>query len=272
MSVPTLRPSRVLRVMRDGGVAKCVKLNLADPAVARIAGQAGFDCVWLDLEHVPNTLRDIERSILAATIEDCDALVRVSRGSYSEYIRPLELDAAGIMVPHVLTAEDAREIVQHTRFQPVGHRPLDGGNADGGYCAVPVEQYLHHANHERFVIVQIEDAEALEQLDDIAGVPGIDMLLFGPGDFTHGLGIPGQMDDPRVHEARQAVADAARRHGKFAGTPCGIGQIEAFTEMGYQFLPVGADVVALGDAFRHIVAAFTGGPAQTATGVYQADD
>lgn len=265
-----LRPSRVLRRLRAGETATCVKINLADPAVVQIAGQVGFDCVWLDLEHVPHSIRDIVNSINAAKAHDCDALVRVSKGSYSDYIRPLEADASGIMVPHVISGKEAANVAMTTRFHPIGLRALDGGNADGAFCAAPLDQYIAHANHERFVIVQIEDPEAIDHLDAIAQTPGIDMLFFGPGDFTHALGVPGAFDDPRVQAARVNVVEAAHRHGKFAGTVTSIRNIEEMKSIGYQFLSCGADVVALLDAFRQTINGFGQNPdRQGETGAYR---
>jgi 4-hydroxy-2-oxoheptanedioate aldolase len=160
------------------------------------------------------------------------------------------------MVPHVKTAQEAKQIAEQTRFYPIGMRALDGGNADGAYAAVPTARYIEHANHERFVVVQIEDPQAMEQLDDIAATPGIDMLFFGPGDYSQGLGIPGQIDDPRIEQARRRVAEAAERHGKFAGTVSGPDRIPATIDLGYRFISVGADVVALGNAFRQTIARF----------------
>ncbi len=256
-----LRPSRVLQKLRQGDVATCVKINLADPRVAEIAGMAGFDCVWLDLEHVPNTMQDIEQSVRAAKAYDCDAMVRVQRGSYSDMVRPLEMDGTGILVPHVFTGAEAGQIAHQTRFHPIGRRALDSGNADGAYCTVPLENYLEHANHQRFVIVQIEDPEAMDELDAIAATPGIDMLFFGPADFSHGLGIPGKFDDPRIDAARREVAQAALRHGKFAATTTSSNGISAMVDMGYRFINVGADVIALTQTFSEILAAFGRQPA-----------
>ena len=251
-----LRPSRVLKKLRAGGVASCVKLNLADASVAEIAALCGFDCIWTDNEHVPNTLRDVEQQVRAAKMHDADTLVRVQRGSYSDMIRPLELDAAGIMVPHLMSAAEARDIARQTRFHPIGRRPLDGGNSDGAFCMTPLARYIEHANQERFVAVQIEDPEPLEELDAIAATEGIDMLFFGPGDFTQAIGKPGGFDDPRVEDARRRVAEAAARHGKFAGTVGSIETLPTLIEMGYRFVSVGADVVALTQRFRAIAEAF----------------
>lgn len=251
-----LRPSRVLNKLRNGQIASCVKLNLADARVAEIAAVCGFDCVWADMEHTPNTLADVENQIRGAKVHDVDTLVRVPRGSYSDLIWPLEMDAAGIMVPHLMSAAEARQIARNTRFHPIGRRPLDGGNTDGAWCMVPTEEYVRQANEQRFVVVQIEDPEPMAELDEIAAVPGIDMLFFGPGDFSQGIGAPGKFDDPRLIEARRLVADAARQNGKFAGTVGSIESLPSLIELGYRFISVGADVVALTAYFQRIVAGF----------------
>jgi 4-hydroxy-2-oxoheptanedioate aldolase len=247
-----MQRSKVLEKLRAGEFVGCVKMNLADPRVADIAGLVGLECLWLGMEHTPNTLEQIEHCIRAAKMHDMDTLVRVERGSYSDLVRPLEMDATGIMVPHVMSAADARAIVRQTRFHPIGRRPIDGGNSDGAYCMIPVADYLRQANEQRFLVLQIEDPETMDELDEIAGLEGVDMLFFGPGDYSHGLGIPGQMDDPRIDQARRAVADAARRHGKYAGTTGRLKGLDHLREIGYQFVALGADVLALTDYFGRI--------------------
>ena len=86
-----MRPSRALKKMREGYVATCIKLNTSDYRVAELAAICGFDCVWVDMEHVPNGIETIEKAVLATKIYDCDLLTRVSKGSYSDYIKPLRL-------------------------------------------------------------------------------------------------------------------------------------------------------------------------------------
>jgi len=251
-----MRRSRVLAKLRAGKLAGCVKLNLGDPRVAEIAAASGVDCIWIDLEHVGNDLREVENQIRAAKVFDVDTVVRVPRGSYSDLVRPLEMDATGIMVPHVMSARDARQVVWQTRFHPVGRRPLDGGNADGAYCTIPPDEYTRQANRERFLIVQIEDPEPMAELDEIARVEGIDVILFGPGDFSHGIGCVGRLDDPRVVEAERRIAETALRHGKFAGAVAGLDTLPAKLALGYRFINVGADVLALTDYFGRIAQAF----------------
>ena len=246
----------MLRKLRAGQVVSCVKTNLVDGRVAEIAGIVGFDCFWTCMEHIPTDWSAIEQQIWAAKAHDMDVMVRVARGSYSDYIRPLEIDAAGIMVPHVMSAEDARAVVRMTRFQPIGRRPIDGGNADGAFCQIDIEEYIRQANEQRFIVLQMEDPEPFEELDAIAAVEGYDMLLFGPGDFSHGIGVVGQMDDPRVVEARQRVAQVAAAHGKFAGIPASVEQIPDLVEMGYQFFNLAADVLSIGTHWSQVIEQF----------------
>jgi 4-hydroxy-2-oxoheptanedioate aldolase len=233
-----------------------VKLNLSDPRVAEIAALCGVDCVWLDQEHIGTDHCDLENQIRAAKVHDVDTMVRVARGSYSDLVRPLEMDAAGIMVPHLLSFEDARRIVWQTRFHPIGRRPVDGGNADGAYCMIPANDYFRQANRERFVIVQIEDPEPMQELEQIAKLDGIDMLFFGPADFSQGIGDPNNFANPRIAEARRQVAKTARRCNKFAGTVASFETLGETISMGYQFINVGADVIALGDLFQRVAKAF----------------
>ncbi len=241
----TPRPSRVLKRLRAGELPTVLKINLSDPRVAEIAGLSGVDAVWICTEHVPNDWIGLENQIRAARIHNMDTLVRVGRGSYSDYIRPLEADATGIIVPHVANADEARQIVEWARFHPVGKRALDGGNIDGQFCLLPLDEYLAHSNTERMIVLQIESPEALEHVEAIAAVPGFDLLLFGPGDFSHRIGKPGKLDDPQVVAARKRVAAAARAHGKYAMTAGLIAPFPTLVEEGYRLFNVGADVVGL---------------------------
>lgn len=248
-----MRRSRVLERLRAGHVVRSFKVNLSCARTAELAAIAGFDCIWTDREHVANDWSAIEQQVWATKAHDADLLVRVSRGSYSDYVRALELDATGIMVPHVMNLDDARSVVRDTRFHPIGRRPIDGGNADGAYTALPLAEYLRRANEERFLIVQIEDPEVMDDLEAIAGLDGIDMLFFGPGDFSHGLGAPGDWSHPEIARARRRIAEVCLAHGKFAGT---VGSPESLPElvaMGYRFVNVGADVVGLMDYCRSLL-------------------
>ena len=239
----TTRASRILRLLAEGQLPTVLKVNLSEPRVIEIAGLCGLDAVWLCHEHVPNDWLSIENQIRAARVHDIDALVRVGRGSYSDYIRPFEADATGIIVPHVASEDEARQIVEWVRFHPVGKRALDGGNIDGQFCLLPVDEYLHYTNRERLVIFQIESPEALANVEKIAAVPGFSGLLFGPGDFSHRLGTPGQFNSAEVAAARRRVAAAALAHGKFAMAAGPFAPLPELVAEGHRVLGIGSDVI-----------------------------
>lgn len=247
-----MRRSRTLELLRAGKTVLSVKLNTTDPRVTEMAAMMDIPCLWLDMEHTANDYSVLEKQIYAAKAYDADILARVPRGSYSDYIHPLELDAAGIMVPHVMSVEDAKRVVHYTRFYPIGRRPVDGGNADAKYCNIDQAEYNRQANDQRFIIFQIEDPEAMEQIDDIAAVEGYDMLFFGPGDYSHSIGHSGEIDHPEVVKGFERVAEAALKAGKFAGTVGGMGNVADRIAMGYRFINIGADVVAISQYFKQL--------------------
>ena len=251
----TPRKSRVLELLRSGKKAVCYKSNLTCPRVAEIAGMHGFDAFWICQEHVPTDNSVMENFIRACKIYDMDTIVRVAKGSYSNYILPLEADASGIMVPHLMSRDEAEYIARITRYRPMGRRPLDGGNADGMFCQIDCREYMRFVNENRMVIVQIEDPEPLAELDKICQVPGIDMIFFGPGDFSHSIGDPCNFANPEIARVRKLVVETAHKYGKFAGTVSVPSFAECF-EMGYDLVNLGSDVTAIGAQCRSLRAAY----------------
>lgn len=245
-----MRRSRILETIRSGKTAATCKLNYADIRGVELAAMCGFDGIWIDLEHVPNGYHDVENAVLAAKAHDCDIITRVQRGGYNNYIKPLEADSTAIMVPHLMSYEEAKEIVYYTKFHPIGRRPIDGGNADGAYCLVEPLEYMKTANEERIVMVQIEDPEPLEDLEKIAALPGIDMLFFGPADFSQGIGTPCDFANPKIAETRKLIAEVAKKYGKLAGTTGSPETFQEYSEMGYHLINITADVVVLGPSYK----------------------
>jgi 4-hydroxy-2-oxoheptanedioate aldolase len=258
MPTYSMRPSRVLRTIREGKVARVLKLNTSDAKVAEIFAMAQPDAIWLCMEHTSSSFEQIENQIRAAKIYDVDAVVRIARGSYSDYVRPLEMDAAGLIVPHVMSLADATSVRDMTKFAPLGRRAADGGNNDAAFTRVGLLDYLETANRERFVCYQVEDPEALDDLEAIAALDGVDALFYGPGDYSVALGIPGQMDHPEIVRVRKLVATVARKHGKIAATVCSPEAVPEYADMGYNMLSVGADVFALVQFADRLLSAFDG--------------
>lgn len=238
--------------LRAGQPVLCTKMNTTDPVIADMIGRLGFDVLWLCMEHTGIDWDRLGHLIRTASMNGMDTMVRVAKGSYCDYIRPLEAGATGLMVPHCMSGEEARRIGRATKFHPRGRRPLDGGNSDGEYCLMGLDDYLSQANENTFVIVQVEDPEAIDEIDAIAAAPGVDGLFVGPADLSHGLGVPGQMGHPEVQRAIERVAAACAANGKFWGLPTSLESAPRYMEMGARYLTHGADVLGLAPYFRNI--------------------
>jgi len=123
---------------------------------------------------------------------------------------------------------------------------------------VEPEDYIKEANEERFVVIQIEDPEPMEELEEICALPGIDMIFFGPADFSQGMGRPYETDLPEIENVRKRIAACARAHGKWAGTVCGPATFDDYVQMGYTFLSCGADVDGLAIYYQNITRNISG--------------
>ena len=172
-----MRASKTLDKIRNGGWALSTAVAVGGARVAELAGYIGFDCLWLDMEHKPCSQMDIFHMIMGARASGIDCLVRVRKQGYLDYFRALEDGAAGIMVPHVKSASEAREIVRNAKYPPLGKRGMDFAGADSRYMLDNEMENMEFSNRETFVMIQIEDKEAIDDLEAIAAVPGIDALF-----------------------------------------------------------------------------------------------
>jgi len=230
----------------------CLKTNLHDPAVVELFGYLGFDCVWLDMEHTPINWQSIANQIRAAKMTGMDSMVRVAKGCYSDFIRPLEADATGIMVPHIMSPDELEKVVKSVWFHPKGLRPMDSGNSDGPFCMQPVDQYIKYCNEQKFLLVQIEDREAVDAMDEIVSIDGVDIFFIGPADLSHSYGVPGEFDNPKVQEAVEKLANLCGKYGRNWGIPASTESIVRYREMGARFLTAGSDVSALRRSFKEM--------------------
>ena len=239
-----MRKSRVKGKWRRGEPACLTTAHLTDPSVYEMIGLMGFDGIWMDMEHHAYTVETAGNLMRAARVGSTDCMVRPAKGEFMRMGRMLEAGAAGIMYPRCESPAEAREVVKWSKFAPLGARGFDGGNPDMPYCMIPMDQYVKQANEETFVVVQLEDKNAVEHAYEIASVEGVDAILLGPADFTVLNGIPGQFNHPLVQEATKKVAAAAKAAGKEWGRPAGtIDDIKRFMDMGSRFILHGCDLV-----------------------------
>jgi 4-hydroxy-2-oxoheptanedioate aldolase len=245
-----MKRSKVLAKIRAGRVARICSLTHFLPFFPRMAAHFGFDGVWVDGEHRAFDARETQSLLAFHHLADIDCMWRTPTLEKSLLYRLLEDGAAGLMIPHVSTPEKAQQLVQAVKFPPLGDRGLDGANLDADFNVNLAPTYPQDANRETFLAVQIETPQALDNVDAIAAVPGVDVVFLGPGDLSLRLGCSASVNDPKMMDAQKRFAAAARKHGKAWGRPVGTREdAKAILELGAQFIAYGGTHRAI---FQHL--------------------
>jgi 4-hydroxy-2-oxoheptanedioate aldolase len=229
-------------------------LNLGSAITAEMAGLAGYDWVLLDHEHGPGGETTIVQQLQAVAATPTTCLVRIAANEAPRFKRVLDAGAAGVMVPYVSTADEACAAVSAMRYPPRGTRGVAKLTRASSF-GVRFDDYFAHAHEWLVTLTQIETTEALQNVDAIAAVDGVDVVFVGPMDLTTSMGIPGQYGDERFHEALRTVADAAKRHGKAAGIllldPANLSLCRV---LGYTVIALGSDGGAVAAGLRQSLA------------------
>lgn len=207
-----LRNNPVKTAIREGRTVFGMYVAIPTPAILELAGQAGMDFIRIDCAHSPLDLFALEHMIRAAEAQGVTPFVRLN---YNEQhiASVLEMGAMGIIVPDVASVEAAKAVVDAARFAPVGERGMFAAPRSSGYGAAGAADYAQWSNEEVMLAIQIESAQAIENLEEILSVPGIDMVLSGRGDLANSLGVAGQRTHPLVLEAERNIFSAAQSKG-----------------------------------------------------------
>lgn len=239
-----MRFSRVKAKLRRGEPALITCCHFIDPSIYEMVSLMGFDGIWLDLEHHPTSDETASQLMRSARVGSSDIIARPAKGEFMRMGRLLESGAQGIMYPRCESAAEAAELVRWAKFAPDGERGVDGANGDNPYCFMPMAPYLKAANENTLLIAQLESVVALENAAAIANVPGVDVLMLGPGDLSVIAGIPYQFDHPIIANAYRRVAQVAQEAGKWWGTVSGSPEhTRKLMDMGAKFICHGCDLI-----------------------------
>jgi 2-keto-3-deoxy-L-rhamnonate aldolase RhmA len=231
-------PSRFRARLRGDEIVTGSFVNLGSPLVTEIMGIAGFDWLVLDLEHGAGDEHVLVSQLQALARTGNAALVRVEAIDPARIQHALDLGAAGVMVPRVRSADEARVAVDCCRYS--ARRGVARYNRSWHWGLSP--RTLADADAEVVCVVQIETVEALEEVDEIAAVDGVDVQFVGPSDLSHALGLQCAPDDPRLLARVSTVARAARDHVKCAGVLVGtLEQARAYRDLGFTFIGCASD-------------------------------
>jgi len=192
-------------------------VNLNSGAMIEIAAIAGFDFVIIDTEHGPLDIPAAEDLCRTAKGAGITPIVRIRENDAAQILRALDIGAAGVQVPQISTKSDAEAVVQAAKFVPQGMRGVSPYTRAARYFADGAAIF-DRLNQEQMIIIHIEGVEGLENLSDIITVKGLDVIFLGPYDLSQSLGIPGEVDDPRVVDRMQEAAQEINRAGLSVGT------------------------------------------------------
>ena len=254
------RVNNTKAALLGGEVVIVAEINrVFSPIVVEVIAQAGYTCVWIDMEHSHLDLDGLSNMILAARTVDLDVIVRIPHGPYNQVIKTLELGAGGLIWPHCKSAAEARQFVRMAKFRPLGLRGMGGGR-DSLFGKIERKEYLDQANEQTLLGVMIEDKEGVTNADAIAAVEGIDLLFVGPADLSHSYGVERKSGHPiiqkQVLEAFDKVGAACRAHGKVMGTAVNPGApMRNVVEKGTRWLNCCHDVTALIKGYSHALQA-----------------
>lgn len=249
-------PNTFKQALAEPGARIGLWLGLADPYAAELCATAGFDWLLIDGEHGPNDLRSMLGALQAVAPYAAHPVLRIPQGDTTLIKQVLEIGATTLLVPMVESAAQARDLVRATRYPPQGVRGVGSGLARSSRWSAYAD-YLHEANDRIALLVQVETATALAQVDEIAAVDGVDGVFIGPSDLSASMGHLGHPGHPEVRRAIDAAIARILAAGKAPGI---LAVDEAFARhcigLGARFVAVGVEATLLARAARALAARF----------------
>ena len=214
-----------------------VSVMFPSPHVVDMVGRLGFDWVLIDCEHGSISLESVELMVMAAEASDITPIVRPPVNSSEAILQVMDRGAMGVQVPHVNTADDATRAVEAVKYHPLGERGLAAGVRASSYgYGTSMSEYAEAANRETLVCVQLEEAEAIDNVDEILQVDGVDVFFIGPSDLSQSLGFPGRPDTPVVREAMDQTFAKIVAAGKVPGSAGNSAATQRYLDQGVRYL------------------------------------
>jgi 2-keto-3-deoxy-L-rhamnonate aldolase RhmA len=248
--------NRVKALLKDGQKTSGAWLQLTSTFSAEIMARAGFDWLIIDLEHAPGDFMNLAAQIQAMGATDCVPFVRAPWNDSVTIKRILDTGVMGVLVPYVNTAEEAKDAVAACKYPPEGVRGV-AASPRAAYFGQNSMEYLKSANQEILIMTAVETGEAVDNLDEILAVEGLDGIFIGPMDLATSMGHFGNAAHPEVQEAIAIIEQKTFASGKFLGTVAGNWeQAKVKYEKGYQFLMLMSDSVSLAGLAANTVEKF----------------
>ena len=223
--------------------------EIRTPAIAQILKQVGFDFFMIDMEHGSYSLETASEILRVGRLLDMCPLVRVRSPDYHLIAGPLDHGAMGVMLPRVEVRRDLELLIEAMKYPPLGKRGCSSDAPHSEYDFGPLPEFLEINNQDTLVIAQIERMAAVENIDELLSVPGVDVAFMGPEDLSVSMGIPGETSHPRIVEAVETVIEAAQRHNVIPGIHVfEVDDIEKWVGKGMRFYLYSSDLSLIMEA------------------------
>lgn len=245
--------NKLKKDLYDGKTCFGTFMSLNSTDVVESGGLAGFDFVIIDTEHgymSPETTMDLVR---AAEVSGTTPITRVTENGETIILRCLDVGAHGVQVPQINDKESAELAVKRVKYYPEGTRGV-AMTRSCNYGLTPIFDYFKQENEETLVVVHIENIVGLQNIEEIAATPGVDVLFLGPFDMSQSMGIPGQVDHPRIDEAAEIVLAACKKYGKIPGVYAEFPEVaKKRADQGFQYIPIGMVTSLISRAFVDVL-------------------
>ncbi len=233
-------------------------LGAANPSIVEILGYTGLDFVVIDTEHGPYDTMPMSDLIQAAESKGLSPLVRIADLTHKEMQRALDNGAEGIIIPCLKSLDEFRKVVDLGKFAPLGNRGFIKGRGSGfgnePWASGTLTEYMQNSNDKVLLLPQCETKEALDNIEEIVQIEGIDGIFIGPFDLSICMGIPGRFDAPEFREAVDRILRACKQAGKlcmtFTSTPA---EARMYIEKGFDTVANSIDTITIGQAYKAMV-------------------
>ena len=245
----------IKRKLKAGETSIGLWMSMGHVSIAEILASAGYDWIVVETEHTAIDVSEVLRLLIAIEGRGAVPLVRLAWNDPIQAKAVMDSGAAGVIVPMVNTKEEAELAVKSVKYPPDGFRGVGLARAQG--YGVDFDEYMECANRDGLLMLQIEHINAVNNIDEILSVPGIDGTYIGPYDLSCSMGLPGQLNHPDVEAAKQKVLEATRQRGLVPGIhlvhpEMAKDELGRHVEQGYRFIALGTDILFLGDSAREM--------------------
>lgn len=249
-----MKENHLLKKLKDGKIVFGTWSMTGSATVINVIANTCLDFVIFDMEHGSMSFETVENMVRAAECTDCQPIIRVSNSSDSTILRALETGSQGIMVPHVSTPDEAARIVSACKYAPEGTRGLSPYTRNHNFSHENLTESMKHNNKNIFVGVLVESEEGIANLESIASVKGLDLIYTGIYDLSQSIGLPGELNHPKVLEIQKQCVEVVKEKGPATGSFAKDEEyIKTLVKSGFQFIAYSVDAFVLKKAYLSIL-------------------